>query len=156
MGSTCSSVNSAGMGGKNTKQPNTFDSLEEESGKSNKVVSQTSGHDGNGETPYTNISSRTLPCANVVTSDVSVDDSTMKKLVPSHKDTINDIVLCAGQRTDGAALLTCSDDNSLALQRLGSEEGPIHRWTGHSKPVNKVVCNEKFIFSCSRDLKIKQ
>ena len=152
MGATCSSANAVDMGGKNSKDSGAFDSIEEDARRGSKESVSNGGRNVKGENPYSNVSTGTASHTN----DVASDDSSTKKLVPTHKDAVNDIVLHVGQSKTTPTLLTCSDDKSIALQALGSTEDAAKRWSGHSKPVNKVVCNEKFIFSCSRDLKIKQ
>lgn len=52
-------------------------------------------------------------------------------------------------------IISCGDDNKIAItdySQLGNSPSYL---IGHTKSVSKVLCNNSFIFSASRDLSIK-
>lgn len=104
--------------------------------------------------------------SNVIASEAAgicgeVLDANTTRLKSVHVGAINSII---STPLGCSYLLTCSDDKTMALQPLendgdqsgGANEHTTQLWKGHSREVNRIVCNEHDIFSCSRDLTIKR
>lgn len=60
---------------------------------------------------------------------------------------------------DGKEIISCSDDQRIATTNIEAlksyREGSVNYFVGHSKAVNRVVCSEDRLYSCSRDLSVK-
>lgn len=60
---------------------------------------------------------------------------------------------------DGKKIISCSDDQRIAITDIESLKNPAGSSSsylvGHSKAVNRVICNGEKVYSCSRDLSVK-
>ena len=111
-----------------------------------------SGNDNNSDTTVDDIDTQ------------STGDEKTKLLETRHIDAINCIKINTKQNNLGITstydeILTCSDDRTAILHKRSNNNGEIsitRTWKGHKRAVNKIIQGKNNVFTCSRDLTIKQ
>lgn len=111
-----------------------------------------SGNDNNSDTTVDDIDTQ------------STGDKRTKLLQTQHVDSINCIKINTKQNNTDInstydEILTCSDDKTAILHKRSNnndEMSVTRTWKGHTRAVNKIIQGKNNVFTCSRDLTIKQ